>query len=141
MGAFLAQCIRSRWFSAGCLLVVLLALFLPPGGFGIPMCQFRAATHLPCFACGLTRSFIRMAHLNVREALFFHPLGVVLFPVIAALALLLPVPDAVRDRWARSAERSGLLLNIVGGALLLVFLVYGVARMLWVVQSRQPSPW
>ena len=141
MGTFLAQCIRSRWAAAGCLVVVLLSLALPPGGFGIPMCSFRATTQLPCFACGLTRSFIRMAHLNFREAAFYHPLGLVLFPLTVALALLLPVRTETRERLARRAERSGLVLNIVAVGLLILFLAYGTGRMVWVVQSHRPSPW
>jgi hypothetical protein len=141
MGNTLAQCIRSRWFSAACLVVVILSVVLPPGGFGIPLCQFRATTHLPCFACGLTRSFIRMAHLNFSGAAFFHPLGLVLFPLALALALLLPLPQQARESCARWAEKHGLVLNVVGGAVLVVFLVYGLARMAWVIQSGQPSPW
>lgn len=121
--------------------MVLLSFLLPPGGFGIPMCQFRATTQLPCFACGLTRSFIRMAHLNLHEAAFYHPLGLVLFPMTLALALMLPLPRPARETCAGWAEKHDTLLNILGGGLLAAFLVYGVGRIIWVCQSHHPSPW
>ena len=87
MVAVLTEVLRSKWASIACLAVVVLALVLPPQGFVLPggkpleMCQFKMLTHLPCPGCGLTRSFIGMAHLDLARAARFHPLGLVLFPL------------------------------------------------------------
>src|SRR5687768_5362657 len=100
MLCILNQCVRSRWASAACLAVVVLALALPPQGFGIPLCQFHQVTRMPCPGCGLTRSFIGLAHLNLEGAVFYNPTGVLLFPIVLFLAALLPVPGETRERVA-----------------------------------------
>lgn len=41
-------------------------------------CPFRAATHLPCLACGCTRAFHFAVRGELVRALSFSPLGVVL---------------------------------------------------------------
>jgi hypothetical protein len=142
MGSLLAQCIRSRWGTAACLAVVLLALVLPPKrGFGLPLCQFKSMTGYPCLSCGMTRSFIDMAHLNVPRAAFFHPVGVVLFPLILFIGALTFAPPRVRQSVAVWAEKHGFLLNCLGAVLLFVFLSYGVGRMVWLAVTERPSPW
>ena len=141
MGKVFAAIFRSRLASLACLGVVILALALPPRGFGMPLCQFKMMTSLPCFSCGLTRSFIGMAHLDLGRALFFHPLGVFLFPLFAFVAALLPVPSSQRQRLARWAEDHGFLLNCVAIATLAFFLIYGGGRMVWLLASHRPSPW
>lgn len=84
-------------FAAVALAAVLAASFLLPipvadedsgRGFvlGIPLCVFKAVTGLPCPFCGLTRSFVCTAHLSLREALQYHPLGPALW-ALAAVAL------------------------------------------------------
>ncbi len=42
-------------------------------------CIFRKVTHLPCLACGITRSFMSSAHGDFRQAFKFHLLGPALF--------------------------------------------------------------
>lgn len=144
MATWLAQCFRSKWASAACLLVVALAAVLPLNGPPLPLCQFKSTTQLPCFGCGLTRSFIGMGHLNVSRAALYHPVGVLLFPVVALIALLLPAPAAVRERLARWAERHRRALNGVAWAGLALFLFYGFGRLAlcaWLRQQGQPYPW
>src|SRR5437588_12182829 len=108
----------SKWASITCLAVVVLALVLPPQGFEfpggkpVPMCQFKIMTHLPCPGCGLTRSFIGMAHLDPARAARFHPLGLVLFPLTVFLAALLPLPGWRRQRLAAWIEARSLPFNI-----------------------------
>ncbi len=46
--------------------------------FSIP-CVFKTVTHLPCLACGLTRSFVFTAHGNLASAFRMHLLGPILF--------------------------------------------------------------
>lgn len=42
-------------------------------------CLFLATTGIPCPGCGLTRSFMAVAHNNLIEALNYHVLGPFLF--------------------------------------------------------------
>ena len=45
-------------------------------------CTFRRLTGLPCPGCGMTRSFISMAHGRLADAWRFNPAGVVFFAVV-----------------------------------------------------------
>lgn len=142
MASFLAQLIRSRWTHYAALAVVVLSFVLPPDrGFGVPLCQFRVVTQLPCLACGLTRSYIALAHLNLGRAAFYHPLGLLLFPLTVALASLLIVPPPARRRLVEWTETGRRPLHYLSIAVLGVFLIYGLGRMGWVLLSHRPSPW
>ena len=136
-----AQIVRSRWASLGALAVVIAALALPPQGFGLPLCQFRTMTQMPCLGCGLTRSFIGMAHLNFAAAFFYHPLGALVFPIVVFLAGLLPASNVQRDRIALWVNSRGSLLVRLGIVYAALFVTYGFGRMVWVWLSGTPSPW
>jgi hypothetical protein len=112
-----------------------------PGGKELPICQFKRVTDLPCPGCGLTRSFIGVAHLDLDRAARFHPFGLVLFPLAVVSALLLPLPAAARERLAGAAERHRRLLGALFWALLAAFLVHGFGRMLWVLVAPQNRIW
>ncbi|MHB9078790.1 MAG: DUF2752 domain-containing protein [Pirellulaceae bacterium] len=45
-------------------------------------CTFLRLTGLPCPGCGLTRSFISIAHGQLREAWRFNPTGILFFAVV-----------------------------------------------------------
>jgi hypothetical protein len=85
------------WFAdafllAVCGAVVLAAVVLTPGadavswfGVEIPVvCGFRRFTGWPCPGCGLTRSFVFMAHGQLLAAFRVHALGPLLFAVVAS---------------------------------------------------------
>jgi hypothetical protein len=144
MGSLYAALIRSRWVSIIATAVVGLSLALPPSGFGIPACQFKMLTHLPCFGCGLTRSFIGMAHLRPDRAVFYHPGGIPLFLLTVFLAALLPLSTERRARLGCWAEECSRPLNYFSVALLALFVVFGVGRMVFVaglLREGRPSPW
>lgn len=142
MGYELAKAVRSRVAAICCFGVVVLAFVLPKGGLGLPLCQFKVLTGLPCLGCGLTRSFIGMAHLNIADALFYHPFGVVLFPLALFLAVMGIVPERTRGRVAGWAELHDRRLTRSGWGLLIAMGVYGLARIGWVMTNPgQPSPW
>lgn len=55
-----------------------------PGGGAIGVvCPFRRMFGLDCPFCGLTRSFVALAHGDVAAALRFHPAGPVMFAALA----------------------------------------------------------
>lgn len=57
--------------------VALLGVALPES------CAWRRLMGLNCPGCGLTRSFVSLAHGEVSRAWHFHPLGPLLFGVVA----------------------------------------------------------
>ena len=61
-----------------------------PGGSPLGgLCIFRALFHLDCPFCGMTRSFVALAHGQLRAALGYHPAGPILF--VAMFAFLVAV--------------------------------------------------
>lgn len=89
---------RSRMMHEGSLLVLAAAVLglsfaLPTlqsrhAWVNIP-CLFKTITHLPCPACGLTRSFVQTAHGNIARAFDFHLLGPLLFGLTVAAGVYL----------------------------------------------------
>lgn len=49
-----------------------------------PLCTLKRYTGLDCPGCGLTRSFIALAHGDSRGSLTYNPAGVLWFVLIAA---------------------------------------------------------
>jgi hypothetical protein len=76
--------------------------FLSPhtAASGPVLCPFRRITGMPCPGCGMTRSFVALAHGDLGAALAFNRLGPLLMVVfVVALAwkaasLLLPSVEA-----------------------------------------------
>lgn len=91
-------------------LVVGLSFFLPTlkshhAWVSIP-CLFYKVTHVPCLACGLTRSFTYTAHGNLASAFGMHLLGPLLFVMtcVVTLYLVVSLATGVRARFDFSAR-------------------------------------
>jgi hypothetical protein len=52
---------------------------------GATICPFRLATGLPCPGCGLTRSWVYLAHGRWAESVTAHPFGVIAAALVVAL--------------------------------------------------------
>lgn len=54
-------------------------------------CFFRLFTGIPCPSCGMTRAFLSLIKLNLRESFYYHPL---LIPSLLAafIAIHMKVP-------------------------------------------------
>ena len=50
-------------------------------------CLFYNITHIPCPSCGTTRSVMALLQGNLREALYYNPLGI----IVSLIAITLPV--------------------------------------------------
>ena len=89
--------------------VVILSVVLRPGagavslfGWEVPiLCTFRRVTGVPCPGCGLTRSFVFLAHGQVLDAFRANLLGPLAFGVTVA-----QVPYRLR-RLRRLSARAG----------------------------------
>jgi hypothetical protein len=111
-----------------CAVFLLAVVLMPADGLGVELCVCQRFTHAPCPACGVTRSGSNLVRGHVRRAIEYHPFGLLLIPVIAALGLLAFAPR----RW-RQAARAALLpwaepYRPVYQLLLGAFVVYGVVR-------------
>lgn len=141
MGACFAWAVRSRWVPPLLLAVLVSLAFVPLGGFGIPMCAMRDVLGLPCPGCGLTRSFIHLAHGDPAGAAVMNPFGLLLFPLAAGIALMTLAPPRLRSTVAAWAEQRERAINVgaicFGGALG----IYGLGRILWLLWSGRPSIW
>lgn len=89
---------------------------------GPVLCPFRLLTGLPCPACGLTRSWVYLAHGQVGESFAAHPLGPA--TVLAAVVTVgwigysrgaLPFPP-----WLRRGLLAVVVLTAVAGGLRLL---------------------
>lgn len=112
---------RRLFFAAGSAFVLVLAALLTTDGESVALavggwtvesphvCLFRHLTGLDCAGCGLTRSFVAVAHGDWSRAWTFHRMGPLLFVLLAAqipyhaLALSTDsarwrVPDRIRRR-------------------------------------------
>ena len=63
--------------------VLLLYFVLHITGIG---CPIRYLTGVSCAGCGMTRAWISFAHMDWRDAFYYHPL--LFWPVIAAILYL-----------------------------------------------------
>jgi len=82
---------RIRIFLAVVFLVLILFPFLiNPAPAGIITCKFHQITGHSCPTCGMTRSFVALTHLHLKEAFLYHLFGplVYLIFLVSFIALL-----------------------------------------------------
>lgn len=102
------------------------------------ICGFKNLTGLPCPGCGLTHSFCALGKGDLGSAFAFNALGPLLYLLFALMwvrALLVLAnktePVAAIDRMA---SRFKLIRNLV-----ILFGVFGVARILFLIVSQPQS--
>jgi hypothetical protein len=93
---------------------------VPSLGLVLPeVCTFRRLLDLPCAGCGLTRSFISLAHGDFLGGLSYHPMG----PLLFAIVMLQP-PTRCMRLWQFYRGRP--LLSATWINILLVIAVVGI---------------
>lgn len=55
------------------------------GGKEIHFCLIKSITGIPCPSCGSTRSVIEISHGNLLNALYYNPLGYIIFVIMLVL--------------------------------------------------------
>jgi len=112
-----------------------LSLVLTPADAadGPIVCPFRLLTGLPCPGCGLTRSWVFLAHGRVTDALSANPFGPV--TMAAAIALVIAVCWAVvRRRPLPDLDRIALALPT--RIVLVGWLAFAACRLLAVLTGH-----
>jgi len=93
-----------------------------PDGTPLPgMCLVHAALSIDCPLCGMSRSFVALAHGDLAAALGFHPAGPLLFAAMAvfvAAAIAIAVrrgrPLVERRRFVIAFEAVALACLVIG---------------------------
>ena len=93
--------LSGRWLAVGLVTAVFVAsAVLPWTPFaGRTICLFLHVTGLPCPGCGLGRSFVALTHGAWADALAAHPLGPVVYLLLAVLLVRLLVGALRRTPW------------------------------------------
>ncbi|MGV9711706.1 DUF2752 domain-containing protein [Gordonia sp. NPDC003424] len=106
------------------------ALWSPAGsGSGPDLCPFRRMTGLPCPACGLTRSWVALAHGDLSAAFGYNLFGP-LFMLVAVIATGAAIVALVTGKPVLGRLRTGLTGRIAIGVLI-VWFGYGLVRLLF----------
>lgn len=95
---------------------------------GIPLCPFAIVTRHPCPGCGLTRATLALAHGHLEEALHFHPLSVVVAPVVIAAFSYNAFAYVTRGRWAATEAAQGRSITRLGVVLAAAMIMVWIAR-------------
>lgn len=72
-----------------------------------PLCPFALITRHPCPGCGLTRATLALAQGHVHEALHFHPLVMVVSPLVIVGFLYNAYSYITQGRWSASESLQG----------------------------------
>ncbi len=115
-------------------------LMPPETGLGIELCMFKNATGGPCPGCGVTRSCSNFVRGNFQRSIEFHPLGLILAPVLFGIAILSLLPGAVRKAFAERTGRCGRLLAIASILFWTAFFAYGIVRWVAVMTGYMTFP-
>ena len=90
------------------------------------LCWLHAAFGIDCPMCGMTRSFVALAHGRVGDAFAFHPAGPLLF--VAMVALVVAVAIVAVRRARPLVERKRFMFTFQSVAI--ACLAIGVVRMM-----------
>ena len=106
-------------------------------GWTVPeLCTYHRLTGYDCPGCGMTRSFISMAHGQWQRAWHYHPFGSILFVYIAA-----QIPFHI---WQISRQRLGRTLLRVEpwhSRLVIAFLILFLGFAIWRLLGQVHEIW
>lgn len=126
-----------RWLALGVLAATAL---VTPGPLSVDLCILHRTTGLPCPGCGVTRGLMHLAHGEWSEALGANPWALLVWPLLAAMALSLLVPEARMERFNAWIARREPWPSKLVRVLLLAFFGFGLLRLGWFVATSQRFP-
>ena len=118
------HCVVAAWLG------LLLAVLSSSGGVGFELCWFKAATHLPCPGCGLTRSLACGIQGMLAESWRYHPMGPLILGLFVFTATQSLLPGAIRERIAERMQARATIVHSVYVGFVITFLVFGTIRAL-----------
>ncbi|GAB18599.1 hypothetical protein GOEFS_059_00330 [Gordonia effusa NBRC 100432] len=140
---------RSAWvsalpavavFGAGAAIFGIAGAWSPAGVTSGPsMCPFREMTGWPCPACGLTRSFVMLAHGDVSQAFSFNFFGPIFF-VVGVVAVVVAGWSLVARRPAVLSRFGSWLAKPATMVVLGLWMAYGVVRIIDTIRGTMWFP-
>jgi hypothetical protein len=113
---------KSRREGRAVRLALLAAALAAAVALGIPLCPFAIVTRLPCPGCGLTRATLALLHGHLHESLRYHPLAVVVSPVVVGAFSYNAFTYIMQGRWSAAEAAQGrwitLFAIVVGTAMI-----------------------
>lgn len=94
----------------------------------IPLCMFARVTHHPCPGCGLTRATLALLRGDLGEAIHFHPLSIIISPLVIGFVAYKSWLYIVKGRWWETDKRRGLWSTRASTALVVITIAVWVAR-------------
>lgn len=94
----------------------------------IPLCPFAIVTRHPCPGCGLTRATLELLHGHLSAALHFHPLAIVIAPLVIGAMLYNGWSYVWSGRWSAMEGKQGRVVTAIASLLLVVLLGVWIAR-------------
>ena len=94
----------------------------------IPLCMFARVTHHPCPGCGLTRATLALLQGDVGEALHFHPLSIIISPLMIGFVVYKSLLYIVKGRWWETDRRRGIWSTRASTALVILTITVWIAR-------------
>ena len=112
-------------------LAIVATFFLPEDGLQIDLCWIQKLLALPCPGCGLTRSITCISHLHFAKSLIYHPFGILIYSMFLANVLLSITPRSFSRGMRNTISRNERLAWMAYSAVVMCFVGFGIARMIW----------
>lgn len=106
--------------------------------FDVPLCPFAILTRHPCPGCGLTRATLALLRGHLGEALRFHPLVLLVSPLVALVLTWNAVSYVRRGRWSAVEGVRGRWITTAAAAIGALMLAVWVARFLGALGGPVP---
>jgi hypothetical protein len=95
---------------------------------GLVRCPVATVLRIPCPGCGLTRATLRLFHGDLAGALAFHPLVLLVLPMLGFYAIGNAAGFLVSGQWGWVDRRMGARSEVVVWAFLALLLGVWISR-------------
>ena len=104
----------------------------------LPFCPMAGVLGIPCPGCGLTRATLALLHGHLGEALRFHPLVLLVSPLVALVLAWNAVSYVRRGRWSAVEGVRSRWITTAAAAIGVLMLAVWVARFLGALGGPVP---
>ena len=134
------QPLLTPWTRRAALLVFAGSFVFPGSGLGVDLCPIHRFTGLPCPGCGMTRAVALFSQREFSLALGAHPFVIVIWPLLALLAVLACVPTSRVLVWEGRLDALEPTVSRAQRVLFAAFAGFGALRFIacWVLGQSFP---